>query len=430
MDGQAGRDLVTAARARAGLHGAAYGGGALAHPGLAVPGRPARGAGSGAGLAVAVPGVGLGAVPGVGHVDIDLIGMVAERDGRIRRAGVADDVGQRLLDDAVGGQVDGGRQRERIPGHGERDRQAGAAGSFDQGVELGQARGGLNGVGVVGLAEHVEDGAQLPEAFLAGGLDGLQGLGGRLRLGGQHVGGHPGLHVDGGHGVGHHVVQFPGDTQPLLVHLPPGVLGGPVADRGHVGAPVGHRDPGEQRGGDHERDDVEAAAVDVPERVVGGGDRHQHGQRHRGGRHRPAQADLGGHRVQGQDRGDQGGAVDVTEQRVDGHRGSRDGQHGERVTAPPGQRQARDRDQRQRGRRMRRRVAMELVQVELMVGMTLAVGAEHQDEGHQQRTDQVRDRRGEPAPPGRREILHGRSVGTRRALVALPRLTIRLLPGE
>ena len=52
------------------------------------------------------------------------------------------------------------------------------------------------------------------------------------------MGGHPGLHVDGGHGVGHHVVQFPGDAQPFLVDLPAGVLLGPVADRGHVGAPV------------------------------------------------------------------------------------------------------------------------------------------------------------------------------------------------
>jgi len=47
---------------------------------------------------------------------------------------------------------------------------------------------------------------------LLAALIALQGLGGRLGAGGQHVGGHPGLHVDGGHGVGHDIVQFPGDA--------------------------------------------------------------------------------------------------------------------------------------------------------------------------------------------------------------------------
>jgi hypothetical protein len=191
---------------------------------------------------------------------------------------------------AVGGQVDGGRQRERLPGHGERDGQARLAGSLDEGVEPGQARGGLDRVGVVGLAQHVEDGAQFAQALLAGGLDRLQGFGGRLRLGRQDVGGHPGLDVDGGHGVGHHVVEFPRDAQPLLVHLPAGVLLGPVADGGGVGAPAPHRDPGQRRGGHHAGDEDERAVAVAAERVVDTGGRHQHGQGHDGEDDRAARA--------------------------------------------------------------------------------------------------------------------------------------------
>jgi hypothetical protein len=346
----------------------------------------------------------------VGHVDPQLVVPVAERDRGRGRPGVPDGVGQRLLDDAVGGQVHGGRQRDGLPGHGERGVQAGPAGPGDQGLELGGARRRLGGVGVVGLTQHVQDGAELPEPLLARGLDRLQRIGYRLGAGGQDVGGHPGLHVDGGHGVRDDVVQLAGDAQPLLVDAAAGILLGPVLDGLHVGAPVRHGDTGEQRRGDHERDDVEPTPADVPEGVVRRGDRQQHREGRHGRCHRTADGDLCRHRVQGQDGGDQGGTVDVAEQRVRGHRRDGDCQHGNRVAAPPGQNQAGDRDQQHPGSRMRRRVATELNPVGRVPGITLAETAGHQQEGHHRGEHGIPDGRAEPSPPRRRHTFHARKT--------------------
>ena len=97
-----------------------------------------------------------------------------------RGAGVAHDVGQRLLDDAVGGQVDAGGQAvgdasprrpalavDALDPHVE----AGAARAVDQAVEVGQAGGGGQRGGLA-LAQQVEHRAQLAEGLLAGVLDG------------------------------------------------------------------------------------------------------------------------------------------------------------------------------------------------------------------------------------------------------------------
>ena len=215
------------------------------------------------------------------------------------------------------------------------------------------------------------------------------------------MGGHPGLHVDGGHGVGHHVVQLAGNAQPLLVEAAAGILFGPVADGGHVGVPVRHRDPGEQRRGDHERDDVEPAAADVPGRVVGRSGREQDGERREGRYHRPADADLGGHRVQGEDGSDQRRAVDEAEQRVDGHRADRDGEGGDRRAAPPGQGQAGHRDEQEGGPGLRYHVAAELEPVRGVRRVAFAVAAEQQEDGHRDGEKHVADRQAEPSPPHR-----------------------------
>src|SRR5580700_429277 len=84
---------------------------------------------------------------------------------------------------------------------------------------------------------------------------------------------------------------------------------------------------------------------------------------------------------------------------------------------------------------MRDRLTAELVHVGDALGIALAVAADQQDGGEHHGSGRVPGGVGltwlwEPAPPGRREIGHGRSVGIRRARVALPRLTIRLLPRE
>ncbi len=85
---------------------------------------------------------------------------------------------------------------------------------------------GYGGIGLVGLAQHVEYGAQLAQSFLAGPPDRAQRVNGRPGTLIRDVDRRPGLDVDRGHGVRDHVMQFPRDPQPLLVDPPlGGVLG-------------------------------------------------------------------------------------------------------------------------------------------------------------------------------------------------------------
>jgi hypothetical protein len=170
-------------------------------------------------------------------------------DGDVGPAGpgVADDVGERLLHHPVAGQVDGGRQPPRLALQRHPDLDPGPGRLGDQGVQLGQAgrrgEGGLAGVAVA-LAEHAQHGVQLTQGLVAGLADRGQRLGGLVGPAVQQVGGDPGLDADHPDGVGDHVVQLPGDPQPLLVDpapglLLPGPLGplGPVAQLGHVRPP-------------------------------------------------------------------------------------------------------------------------------------------------------------------------------------------------
>jgi hypothetical protein len=61
----------------------------------------------------------------VGHLDPDVLVTVADHDLGAGRAGVLDHVGQGLLHDPVGGQVDPGGQRRRRPLHLQPHSQAG-----------------------------------------------------------------------------------------------------------------------------------------------------------------------------------------------------------------------------------------------------------------------------------------------------------------
>src|SRR4029450_10539235 len=63
----------------------------------------------------------------VGDQDLQVTGPVADRDRHARRAGVADGVGDGLLQDAVGGLVDSTGQLPWRGGHLELDVQAGLA---------------------------------------------------------------------------------------------------------------------------------------------------------------------------------------------------------------------------------------------------------------------------------------------------------------
>ena len=89
--------------------------GALAHPVDAVPTRGVR-AGSG---------------PVVADPDEQPRRFVRQRQPHGARLGVAEHVGQRFLDDPVGGQVDRGGQRPRVAVDVQLDPQAGGLGRVD-----------------------------------------------------------------------------------------------------------------------------------------------------------------------------------------------------------------------------------------------------------------------------------------------------------
>ncbi len=167
-------------------------------------------------------------------------------------AGVLLHIGQGLLHDPVGGQADGGGELGALVGAGDLDAQSGAAERPGEFVEAVQAGGGLGGrLGVAGLAQQSDGGAQFLQRGAAGPAhmgEGLLGLVGPLV---HDVGGDPGLHVDQGDVVGDHVVQIAGDAQAFLGDpaaglLLAGALGpfGAFADRLDEGAPAAYGVPG------------------------------------------------------------------------------------------------------------------------------------------------------------------------------------------
>src|SRR5918999_254925 len=120
-------DLEAVVAARPGAERAAEEGGALAHADEAVP--------AGAGDARAQR-----RVAAVGDAELERVRPVPERGSGVGSAGVLDDVGQGLLDDAVGRQVDALRQRTRLALHGELGPQPGRARPLQEAVEVAQPR--------------------------------------------------------------------------------------------------------------------------------------------------------------------------------------------------------------------------------------------------------------------------------------------------
>ena len=156
-----------------------------------------------------------------------------EPHARVARARVPYDVGERLLDDAEGGEVGAGREPGRAPPS-TSHRQARARRllhQFGQPVEAG--RGSARRV--ARRPQGVEHLAHLPQRLLAGGLDG-----GRARCGpargrsSRSARPTPACTLITRDAVREDVVQLAGDPQPLLVGPPPlglrafGALPGPL----------------------------------------------------------------------------------------------------------------------------------------------------------------------------------------------------------
>lgn len=155
--------------------------------------------------------------------------MLSIADHHLGRGGfgVLERVGERLLDDAVGGYVDAGREGPGFPGDADLHRQPSEGEAVHKSAQTVQA--GLRGeviliVAVGGRGEQAEQVAQLGQSTPSCPLDGLQslaGVGRCWRAGarrGKDLTGGVGLHDHQAHVVAHDVVQFSRDPGTLGVY--------------------------------------------------------------------------------------------------------------------------------------------------------------------------------------------------------------------
>ena len=92
---------------------------------------------------------------GVGDLDQDTVGPVLDAQRRVGRPGVADDVGQGLLGDAVGREIDFGGQGPGRPVDVEAQVDPGQPDLFGQGGDVAQTGGrGQGRVRVVLVSQH------------------------------------------------------------------------------------------------------------------------------------------------------------------------------------------------------------------------------------------------------------------------------------
>jgi hypothetical protein len=134
---------------------------------------------------------------------------------------VADHVGDRLLQDAVGGLVDSAGQIPGRGGHLELDVQPGLTRHADQLLDLAQPGVGARRSSASRSIPRVARNLLSARALVCSIVTSASCLLGSLV---QHMGGDPCLDVDDGDGVGDGVMDLPGDAQPLGVHPPPRLL--------------------------------------------------------------------------------------------------------------------------------------------------------------------------------------------------------------
>ena len=167
-------------------------------------------------VAVAVARGRAGAV--VVHFDPDLVGRIPDGDLRVAGVGVLERVGETLLNNPVGGDVDPGREREALAVDAQLDGQSGAADLLEQPAEAVKAglRRQLDTITV--MAHDIQQMTHVRQGSAAGLLDSQEGSAifghrvGELVPDGADLQDH---HADG---VRDGVVQLARDPRPLLAH--------------------------------------------------------------------------------------------------------------------------------------------------------------------------------------------------------------------
>src|SRR3954470_22139345 len=175
----------------------------------------------------AVPAVRLARCPGAVVVDLEpqRLGFVDDDDPCGRGAGVLERVGERFLDDAIGRELDAGRQRLGFAVDDEVGGQAGPPQLFGERREVGQAGLGCERGRALWLLVHDADEAtHVGQRLVAGLLDDQQRLARAARVDVEQQARRPALNGHDGHAVRDHVVQVAGDAGPLGRHRGLGAL--------------------------------------------------------------------------------------------------------------------------------------------------------------------------------------------------------------
>ena len=133
-------------------------------------------------------------------------------------AGVLERVGQRLLDDAVRGQVHAGWKVRRNTISRQRDIQTRPCELIDEPRDIGDARLGTEPANLGSWSQDAQQVAQLIECFAAGLFYCLHRLHRPLRVIARHGPGGAGLHRHHAHPMGDDVVQLTRDPGSLLGH--------------------------------------------------------------------------------------------------------------------------------------------------------------------------------------------------------------------
>jgi hypothetical protein len=292
---------VAAARQRPRGEVAAVEGGTFPHPD-----EPASLAGVGRG--------GSAAATVIGDHQFEFAFPISDAHGRVRRSCVLDDVGERLLGDAVRDEVQPGRQRHWFALDVDFNQDAGNRDLVDEGVEASQAGLRREFGRVVFIAEKVEKAAQLTHGLATGAFDGQQELFGRVRRRTKDLPCRATVQHDHAGGVGEDVMQFPSDASPLLCGSDPCPLvsfslkveGALLESDNPFGATA--QNIADQPG---DREEQERAHGVGDPQITQCGVRHQHGGEHHQSGHRSESPHSGfgmsSHRVQRQQGRDDGG---------------------------------------------------------------------------------------------------------------------------